>query len=221
MDTRTTVVLAHALVMYREGLKWILEEAGGIRVVGEAGSGEKAVRLAREKKPDIVLVDAAIRETSVIRVIRAMAPLGPKTKVVVLTNPRDEASLERIVGAGAMGSIGTHRTAERLAMVVELVAAGRTCFPLRASWVAQGRTETNGSGIEARLAKLTDKERDLLALTVQGFTSKEIARRLFMTPNSVDNARYRVRRKLRLKTRADLMALAVRAGLLEAVNAES
>lgn len=131
MDTRTTVVLAHAETMIREGLKRILEENGRIRVVDEAGSGEKAVSLAREKEPDIVLVDAAIREPGVIRVTRALAAQDPKTRVVVLTTPRDEESLEGIVEAGATGSIGTHGTAERLASVVEMVAAGRTSSELR------------------------------------------------------------------------------------------
>lgn len=157
MDTRTTVALAHAQTMVREGLRRVLEETGGIRVVGEAGSGSMAVRLAREKEPEIMLVDAAIRETGVIRVIRALATLGLKTRVVVLTTPQDEESLERIIESGAMGSIGTHRTARRLAMVVEMVAAGRTCFPPRDSRLVQRRVRNNGTGLEGRLAEFERK----------------------------------------------------------------
>ena len=218
MDTRTTVVLAHAQVMFREGLKRILEDTDRIRVVGEAGSGEDAVRLAREKEPDVVLVDAEIRESGVIRVIRALAPRPLGTRVVVLTDPGDERSQERIVEAGAMGSVCKNRTVERLVMIVEMVAAGRACFPSGASRLVPRQAGTSGSGIEARLARLNEKERDILALTAQGLTSKEIGRRVFMTEQSVNNARYRARKKLRLTTRADLVAFAAKTGLLDGVD---
>ena len=217
MDTQTTVVLAHAQVMFREGLKGILQDTRRIHVVGEAGSGEEAVRLAREKEPEVVLVDIAIREAGVLPVIRALAPLEPKTRVVVLTDPGDAESLERIVEAGAMGSACKNRGGERLVMVVEMVAAGRACFPPQASGLIQ-RTAANGSGLEAQLARLNEKERDILALTAQGLTSKEIGRRVFMTAKSVNNARYRARKKLGLKTRGDLVAFAAKTGLLDGVD---
>ena len=101
-------------------------------------------------------------------------------------------------------------------MVVDLVAAGRMCLPRQASRLVQQRVLTNGSGVEARLARLNEKERDIVALTARGFTSKEIGRRVFMTPKSVDNARGRARTKLELRTRAELVAFADKAGLLEA-----
>lgn len=215
MDTQTTVVLAHAQTMVREGLRGILERTGGIRVVGEAGSGEKAVRLAREKGPAIVLVDAAIRETSVIRVIHALAMQRPTTRVVVLTTPRDEESLERIIEAGAMESIGTHRTGERLAMVVEMVAAGRTCFPPRASRLVQRRAPNNGTGLEERLAKLNEKERGVLELTARGFTAREIGIRIHLATKSVDNYRSAIRKKLGITTRAEFVSVALETGLLD------
>lgn len=217
MDTQTTVVLAHAQVMFREGLKGILQDTRRIHVVGEAGSGEEAVRMARETEPDVVLVDIAIRETGAIQVIRALSPLGPKVRVVGLTDPGDEESRERIMEAGAMGSVCKNRNGERLVMVVEMVAAGRAYFPPRAPALMQ-RIAANGSGLEEKLARLNEKERDILALTAQGLTSKEIGRRVFMTAKSVNNARYRARKKLRLTTRADLLAFAAKTGLLNGVD---
>ena len=94
-------------------------------------------------------------------------------------------------------------------------AAGRMRMPPQASRLVQRRVVTNGSGAEARLARLSEKERRIVALTARGFTSKEIGRRVFMTPKSVDNAKGRIRRKLELKTRAELIAFADKAGLLE------
>lgn len=215
MDTRTKVVLALAQVMFREGLKRILEDTDRIRVVGEAGSGEEAVRRAHETEPDVVLVDAEIRETGVIQVIRALAPLGTRTKVVVLTDPEDEESQERIVEAGAMGSVCKNREGERLVMIVELVAAGRPCFPPGASRLVPRQPANSGSGIEARLARLSRRECGILALTVRGFTSSEIGCEFSMTAKSVDNARGRIRNKLEIHKRSDLVAFAMESGLLD------
>ena len=213
METQTRVLVnAHAMI--RDGLKLILEETRRFCVVGEAGSGEEAVRLAREKEPDVVLVDTAICPMGVIRVVRALTPLRPKISVLVLTDPEDSESLGPIIEAGAMGSISKNRPAADLVMVVDLVAAGRMCFPQRASRLIRRRTETNGSRLEARLVKLNEKERTILSLVARGLTSKEIGRRIPMTAKSVDNARSRVRNKLGLKTRADLVAFAIKAGLL-------
>lgn len=215
MDTGTTIVLADPHAMVREGLRLALEATGRMTVVGETGCTEAAVRISSRAKPDVLAIGFQGRRGRTLRAIRKLRARAPGTNVLVLTEPEHRGSLDAIIEAGATGCIGKNRTVGDLVMVVELVAAGRTCFPQRASRLVRRRIVTNGSGAEARLARLNERERRIVALTARGFTSKEIGRRVFMTPKSVDNARGRVRRKLELKTRAELVAFADKAGLLE------
>jgi len=215
MDAGTTVVLADPHVMVREGLRLALEATGRMTVVGEAGCPDEAVRISSRVKPDVLAIGLRKRRGRTLRAIRKLKAREPGTHVLVLTDPEHRESLDGIIEAGARGCIGRNRTVGDLVMVVDLVAAGRMCLPRQASRLVQRRVVTNGSGTEARLARLSEKEREIVALTARGFTSKEIGRRVFMTPKSVDNARGRARTKLELRTRAELVAFADKAGLLE------
>ena len=215
MDAGTTVVLADPHAMVREGLRLALEATGRMKVVGETGCTEEAVRISSRAKPDVLAIGFRGRRGRTLRAIRQLRAGEPGTNVLVLTDSERNESLEGIIEAGASGCIGKNRTAGDLVIAVDLVAAGRMRMPPQASRLVQRRVLTNGSGAEARLARLSEKERRIVALTARGFTSKEIGRRVFMTPKSVDNARGRVRRKLELKTRAELVEFADKAGLLE------
>lgn len=215
MDAGTTVVLADPHAMVREGLRLALEATGRMTVVGETGCTEEAVRISSRAKIDVLAIGFRGRHGRTLRAIRKQRAGEPGTNVLVLTDSELSESLEGIIEAGATGCIGKNRTAGDLVIAVDLVAAGRMRMPRQASRLVQRRVVTNGSGAEARLARLSGKERRIVALTARGFTSKEIGRRVFMTPKSVDNARGRVRRKLELKTRAELVEFADKAGLLE------
>ena len=149
-----------------------------------------------------------------MRAIRKLRGREPGTNVLVLTDPAHRESLDPIIEAGVRGCIGKNRTAEELVITVDLVAAGRMCLPRRASRLVQRRILDNGAGLEARLARLTDKERAILALTARGFTAREVGIRIHLATKSVDNYRSAIRRKLGIRTRAELVNVALEAGLL-------
>lgn len=209
------MVLAGTHAMAREGLKLVLEATGRMTVVGETGCPEEAVRISSRVKPDILAVDFGGQGARALRAIQRLRARGPETNVLVLTDPEQRESLGAIIEAGAQGCLCKNRTAEELVIAVDLVYAGRMRLPHRASQLVRRRMVTNKTGTEARLARLNEKERKIVTLTARGFTSKEIGRHVFMTAASVDNARGRIRTKLRLKTRADLVAFADAAGLLQ------
>lgn len=215
MDAGTTVVLADPHAMVREGLRLALEATGRMTVVGETGCTEEAVRISSRAKPDVLAIGFQGRRGRTLWAIRKLRAGEPGTNVLVLTDSEQNESLDGIIEAGARGCIGKNRTAGDLVIAVDLVAAGRMRLPRQASRLVRRRVVTNGSGAEVRLARLSEKECRIVALTARGFTSKEIGRRVFMTAKSVDNARGRVRRKLELNTRAELIAFAGKAGLLE------
>lgn len=221
MDTRTTVVLGDAQVMVREGLKRILEETGQMTVVGQTDSVEEAVRLSRRLSPDVLAIDSGMLRGHGLPPIRKLIARGQKTNVLVLTDTEHRESLGPIIEAGVRGSIGKNRTAEDLVIAVDLVAAGRMLLPREASRLVQRRIVNNGSGLEARLARLNENERKVLSLTARGFTAREIGTRIHLAHKSVDNYRSAVRRKLEIRTRAELVSVALEAGLLETATSPS
>ena len=215
MEMGTTVVLADTHAMIRAGLKLVLRETGRMTVVGETDCVEEAVRLSRRLNPDILAIDVGMLGGSGLRTIRKLRAREPGTNVLVLTDTEDRESLGPIIEAGVRGCIGKNRTAEDLVIAVDLVAAGRMRLPRGASRLVQHRIVNNGSGLEARLARLNEKESKVLALTARGFTAREIGTRIYLAHKSVDNCRSAIRRKLEIRTRSELVGVALEAGLLE------
>ena len=215
MELGTTVVLADAHAMMRNGLKLVLQETGRMMVVGETDSVEEAVHLSLRLNPDILAVDSGMLRGSGLRTIRKLNAREPGTNVLVLTDPEHRESLDPIVDAGVRGCIGKNRTAEELVIAVDLVAAGRIRLPRRASRPVQRRILNNGAGLEARLARLSERERSVLELTARGFTAREIGIRIHLATKSVDNYRSAIRRKLGITTRAEIVSVALETGLLD------
>ncbi len=215
MEAHTTVVLADTHVMVREGLKLVLERTGRIRVVGEAGSAEEAVRLARARQPHIVaLCPEAIGHEGTVQSIRKLGGLDPEPKVLVLSPTEPWESAPRVIEAGAAGCIGRTRSGADLVAAIDLLAAGRTCFAHRDLRLVEQGHRNGESQYGAKLKRLNDTEGRILELAARGFTSNQIGRRIQLAPKSVDNGRARVRRKLGLRNRAELVAFALNAGLL-------
>lgn len=211
----TTVVLASAHAMMRDGLKLVLQETGRMKVVGETDCVEEAVRLSRRLNSDILAIDSAMLHGSRLRAIRKLTAQEQGTNVLVLTDAEDREALDRFVNAGVRACIGKNRRAKDLVIAVDLVAAGRLLLPQQVSRLVQRRMPNSGSGPESRLARLNEKERYILALTTRGFTAREIAIQVCLATKSVYNYRSRILSKLEIRTRAELVAFAVEAGLLD------
>jgi len=221
MEMGTTVVLADTHAMMRNGLRLVLQETGRMTVVGETDSVEEAVRLSLRLNPDILAIDSGMLRGSGLRAIRKLRAQEAGTNVLVLTDSEHEEALDGLLEAGVRGCIGKDRTAEDLVIAVDLVAAGRIRLPRQASRLVRRRILNHGSGLEARLAKLNEKEREILALTARGFTGPEIAARVRLALKSVYNYRSGIMSRMECGTRAELVAVAVEAGMLERVPSTS
>jgi len=134
--------------------------------------------------------------------------------VLVLSPTEPWESAPWMIEAGAAGCIGRTRSADDLVSSIDLLAEGRTYFTRRDFRLVQRRHRTKESQFDAKLGRLNDTERRILELTARGFTSRQIGRRIHLAPKSVDNGRARVRRKLKLQNRAELVSFALNAGLL-------
>ncbi|WP_041436035.1 response regulator transcription factor [Thermomicrobium roseum] len=208
---RLLIVDDHAL--FRDGLRSLLE-ARGVEVVGEAANGREAVELARQLKPDIVLMDLTMPEVDGLTATRILVTELPEVKVVVLTASDDEADLFESIKSGAYGYLLKNLEADEFFRALEAVQSGLPVFtPHLARRVLQ---EFGREGVHRPEGPaLTERERELLELLVQGVTSnRELAQRLFISENTVKYHLRNIMTKLHLENRAQVIAYALRTGLV-------
>lgn len=212
------IVLADDHAMFRAGLAALLEAEERFEVVGEAANGEEAVDLARAKKPDILVMDLSMPGTNGLEATRRIAALGLDTKVLVLTVHAEEEYLVPVVEAGASGYLTKTSADTDLIEALTVVARGQVYLPPKATTLLlrqYKKAETDDPS--GRLQDLSSREREVLALTAEGFSSREIGKKLFISPKTVDTYRSRIMEKLGLSHRSELVRFALKVGLLKEV----
>lgn len=217
MSERIRVALVDDHAMFRSGLRALLELEDGLEVVGEAENGEAAVELALQVRPDVMVMDLSMPGTNGLEATRRIAALDIGVKVLVLTVHAEEEYLVPVVDGGGSGYL-TKTSADRdLVEAIETVARGEIYLPARAATLLLKRyreAEERDDG-EAGVEELSSREREVLALTAEGFSSTEIGKKLFISPKTVDTYRARIMQKLRLNHRSELVRFALRVGLLK------
>ena len=211
MSIRVLIVDDHAVV--RSGLRLLLEAEKGIEPVGEAGSARDAVFQARVMKPDVILLDLVMPDRTGLDVLPQLKHENPETQVLVLSMQDEPRYVREAFAAGASGYVLKEAAdTEVVAAVREVAAGGRYVNPeLGARLVA--------ADAEAERLKeedpLSDREREVLRLLALGHTNQEIAKELYISVRTAETHRAHIMQKLRLQTRADLVAYALDRGFLE------
>jgi two-component system response regulator NreC len=218
MGNTVRIVLADDHAMFRAGLKALLESESRFEVAGEASTGEEAVDLARSLKPDIVVMDLSMPETNGLEATRRIAALGLDTRVLVLTVHAEEEYLVPVVEAGASGYLTKTSADTDLIEALKVVARGQVYLPPKATTLLLKQYKQAESDDEpSKLKDLSSREREVLALTAEGFSSREIGKKLFISPKTVDTYRSRIMEKLGLSHRSELVRFALKVGLLKEV----
>ena len=200
----------------RAGLKAVLGAAPDITVIGEAKDGREAVSLAERLKPDVVVMDLSMGEVDGATATKEIVAKELPTKVLVLTMHAEEEYLVPVLEAGAAGYLVKSAADRDLVDAVRAVARGDMYVRASAARVlAKNLTKKDPVKAEReRFEKLTERERDVLRLTAQGFSAPEIGERLFISPKTVDTYKQRIQEKLGLSHRSDYVQMALRLGLL-------
>lgn len=172
---RVLVVDDHAVV--RQGLAQLLGSADDVEVVGSAGDGEEAVELVASAVPDVVLMDLSMPGVDGVEATRR---IGDGARVVVLTSFADERRIVDALDAGACGYILKDATPDEVLAAVRAAAAGDVPLDPKAARVLLERRRVGGPA-----RRLSDREREVLALVAQGLANKQIARRLSITERTV------------------------------------
>ena len=212
-----TILLVDDHAMFRAGIRALLELEPSIRVVGEAGSGDEGVDQVRALKPDVVLMDLSMPGSDGLEATRRIAALGLTTKVLVLTVHAEEEYLVPVVDAGASGYLTKTSADQDLIDAVKVVARGEVYLPPKATRLLLQRYKQAATDEEAGLHDLSSREQEVLALTAEGFSSREIGLKLFISPKTVDTYRSRIMTKLELNHRSQLVRFALRVGLLKEI----
>ncbi len=213
-DPSIRVVLADDHALVRQGFRRILEDDPGLTVVGEGGSGAEAVALAREHKPDVVVLDMAMPDMNGIQVARLILHERPQTRVLILSMYSDEQYVRSALDAGAAGYILKSALEHDLTRAVRAVAAGRQYLSPELSAVAiralQGKAEPQDDPWD----RLTDREKQVLQLIAHGKSNKEIAVLLDLSVNTVAVHRANLMGTLKVHKAAELVLYAVKKGLV-------
>ncbi len=205
---RVAVVDDHAVV--REGIRRVLEGDPAMRVVGEAADGDEALALVERESPDVLVIDVAMPGRTGLAVAAELSRRGAATRALILSMHDEPEYLREARRAGAMGYLLKDSPPAELRRAVLEVHAGREVFP--AELLARLEAEASTS---SPVDQLTPREREVLERIANGDTNKEIAKRLGISPRTVETHRESLMAKVGIRTVAGLTKLALEEGLLE------
>ena len=212
MKKRVLIVDDHAIL--RDGLRSLFETKLAYEVVGEAEDGKKAVQLARERSPDLVMMDLNMPGMNGIEAARTIIREVPGAKIIALTMHHDKRYAIEMFQAGAMGYLLKDAPFDEVSEAVRAVMNNqRYISPAIGAEALKECLDRLAGNISSDTPALTPKEREVLQLLAEGKSNKEIADYLYVSIKTVDNHRQRIMDKLNLRTVAELTKYAIREGL--------
>jgi two-component system invasion response regulator UvrY len=197
----------------RLGIKKLLYTVSDIKVVGEAESGEMAVRLVRDLKPEVVLMDLKMPGIGGLEATHKLLRVNPQIKVIVVTSCDEEPFPYRLVRAGAAGYITKNANIDELVNAIHKVMAGHAYITPEIAQKMALRQVSDAA--KSPFAELSERELQVMWMITHGNRVQEIASKLCLSPKTVNTYRYRLFEKLNVKNDVELTHLALRYGMLD------
>jgi DNA-binding NarL/FixJ family response regulator len=210
MTIRIIIADDHGVVA--EGLKHVVEAQSDMQVVSLAVDGREAVRQARDLQPDVVLMDLSMPELNGADATRAILERDPKCRVIVLSMYSEREYVRRALKAGAAGYVVKRSAAKEVVDAIRAVHAGQRYLSPRVADVVLD--DYAGDGADDLLAKLSQREREVLQLLAEGHTGAQIAERLSLSQKTVETYRARLVEKLGIRDVAGLVRFAIQRGIV-------
>lgn len=207
------IILADDHPVVRKGLASCLAKYDHIRVVGEAGDGQEALRKAKELTPDLVMMDVDMPHMNGLTATELLRKELPEVKVLVLSMHSHSDYVLRILQAGARGYVLKQASTEELLKAIETVFAGDSFFSPEVARLALNQF-VRGTGEGPQPAQISNREREVLIAIAEGLSNKEIAARLNVGVRTVETHRERIMRKLNIHSVAGLTRFAIQKGLI-------
>lgn len=210
-----TVLLADDHGILRAGLRALLGNEPDIEVVGEAADGEEAVAQTAALDPDVVVLDIAMPHLDGLEATRRIRDRGLRAKILILTVHAEERYLLPVLRAGGAGYVLKSGADTDLLDAIRTVARGDAFLYPGATRLLLSEYLGKEGDARDRSKALSERERQVLALTAEGYSAQEIGERLILSPKTVETYRERAMQKLGLRRRADIVHYALRSGLLQ------
>ena len=203
--------------LFRRGLTMLLAVEDDIDVVGEAGDGVAATDLAKSAAPDVILMDVRMPKRSGIEACMSIKDTAPTAKIIMLTVSDEEADLYEAVKNGASGYLLKDSSIEEVSQAIRVVHEGQSLISpsMAIKLLDEFKQMSRSDRQQVPSPRLTDRELEVLKLVAQGLNNREIAKRLFISENTVKNHVRNILEKLQLHSRMEAVMYAVREKLLD------
>ncbi len=216
MASPFSILLADDHVMFRRGVRRIIQSINDVEVVGEASDGFELLELLKKTSPQLVIMDISMPNLRGLEATREIKIIDPKVKVLILTMHKDKEYLYHAFSAGAEGYLLKEDADSELLSAIDSLRRGGTYIsPLLSSQLADLFMQKSRPGSElAPISRetLTTREREIIKLIAEGKSSKEVADLLFISSRTVQHHRANIMRKLNLKKTAELVKYALQKG---------
>jgi len=218
---KTRILIADDHDVVRRGLRALLHSFPDFTVVAEASDGEEAVRLARERKPDVILMDISMPHLDGIEATTRIMQQQPDARVVILSVHEDEEYVQRILKAGARGFVLKNASRKEIAQAIRSALSGERFFsPGISRLIVDGFIKRSASPSPPQSEgqvdqRLTKRETEILGYIARGLTNKQIADRLYLSFRTVNTHRTNIMQKLDIHETAGLVRHAINLGLVD------
>jgi two-component system invasion response regulator UvrY len=210
--SQITILLVDDHAVVRMGFKMLIEAEEGIKVIGEAESGEIAVKLFQELKPDIIVMDITMPGIGGLEAIDRIMAKDKNTKILVLSAHEDSVHPKRVLNAGAMGYLTKRSAAEELIKAIKSIHQGKRYLEPN---IAQQMAITQLSGETNPVEILSDREFEVFIALAKGKSTNDIADTLCLSPRTVGTHLYNIKQKLNANNSAEIALIAIRCGLID------
>lgn len=211
MSIRIIIADDHRII--REGIRTLLSHEEGIEVVGEAENGKQVVELALELEPDVIVMDITMPGMNGIEATRQIVTKRPAIKVIALSMHSDHRFITGVVETGAVGYLLKDCAFDELAHAIRTVMQGQLYLSPMITGIVVGDYLRRLNYDSFATAALTEREREILKLIAEGYTSNFISDTLNLSPKTIESHRKKIMDKLNLHTVAELTKYAIREGL--------